>query len=146
MQIHKLVGTLFAVAFASALQLVNPSTALSAQDLSGGGYSATLILPTAGAVLYPGQRVRVEWSATLPPTKAGMCEAELFLSLDGGRTFTYCITPQMDPNVRYFYWTVPNMPTKYAVLDIRFGCEHYYPECYAPQPASMFTIANALPQ
>jgi hypothetical protein len=146
MKIHKLVGTLFAVAFASALQLVNPSTALSAPGPSGGGYSATLISPTAGTVLYSGQSVRVEWSATLPQTDAGMCEAELFLSLDGGRTFTFCITPQMDPKARYFYWTVPNMPTKTAVLDIRFGCEHYYPECYAPQPASMFTIASALSQ
>jgi hypothetical protein len=145
MKIHKLVGTLFAVAFASALQLVNPSTALSA-DNWGGGYSATLISPAAGAVLYPGQIVRVEWTATQPKTGAGMCEEELWLSLDGGRTFTFCITPQMDPNARYFYWTVPNMLTKTAVLDIRFGCEHYYPECYAPQPRSMFTIANGSSQ
>src|ERR1041385_3275530 len=110
MKIHKLVGTLFAVAFAFALQLINPSTAVSSPEASG--YSATLISPTAGQVFYPGQRVRVEWTATLPKTEAQMCEAELWLSLDGGRTFTYCITPQMDPSVRYFYWQVPNMPTK----------------------------------
>jgi hypothetical protein len=143
MKIHKLIGTLLtAVAFASASQFINPSTALSVPEPWGGGYSATLISPTAGAVLYPGERVRVEWSATLPSTSANMCEAELWLSLDGGRTFSFCITPQMDPKVRYFYWTVPNMPTKTAVLDIRFGCEHYYPECYSPQPQSPFVISS----
>jgi hypothetical protein len=142
MKIHKLAGVLSAVAFASALQLVNPSTTLSAPDPSGGGYSATLISPMATAVLFPGQRVRVEWTATFPPTNAGMCEAELWLSLDGGRTFPFCITPQMDPKVRYFYWTVPNMPTRTAVLDIRFGCEHYYPECYSPQVQSPFVISS----
>ena len=57
---------------------------------------------------------------------------EIFLSLDGGRSFTYCITPQLPPTVRFFNWTVPNMPTNQAVLDIRFGCEWYYPENYSP--------------
>jgi hypothetical protein len=70
---------------------------------------------------------------------------EIFLSLDGGSTFTYCITPQLPPTARFFNWTVPNMPTNAAVLDIRFGCEWYYPENYSPQPASMFIIANVNP-
>ena len=50
------------------------------------------------------------------------------------------ITPVMDPKAQYFYWTVPNLPTNTAVLDIRFGCEGWDPENYAPQPASMFTM------
>jgi hypothetical protein len=29
------------------------------------------------------------------------------------------------------------------VLDIRFGCEVFYPETFAPQPASTFVIARA---
>ena len=37
------------------------------------------------------------------------------------------------------------MPTNAAVLDIRFGCEQWYPESYAPQPASTFVIAKAVP-
>ena len=49
----------------------------------------------------------------------------------------------MDPKAQYFYWTVPNLPTNTAVLDIRFGCEGWYPENYAPQPALMFTIATS---
>jgi hypothetical protein len=66
---------------------------------------------------------------------------EVWLSLDGGRTFTAEISPWMDPKAQYFYWTVPNWPTNAAVLDVRFGCEALYPESYAPQPASTFVIA-----
>jgi hypothetical protein len=44
-----------------------------------------------------------------------------------------------------YLWTVPNLPTNAAVMDIRFGCEGWYPESYAPQPASTFVIAKAVP-
>jgi hypothetical protein len=108
---------------------------------ASGGYSAQLISPRAQQVLYPGQKVRVEWRSVLPPINLGACEAEVWLSLDGGRTFPMLISPWMDPKAQYFYWTVPNTPTNAAVLDIRFGCEPGYPESYAPQPASTFVIA-----
>ena len=130
-----IVGS-FAVAFSMASQFVNTSNAAN-------GYSARLISPTAGQVLYTGQKVRVEWRSILPPINLGACEMEVWLSLDGGRTFTVLISPWMDPKAQYFYWTVPNIPTRQAVLDIRFGCEPGYPESYAPQPASMFTIAES---
>jgi hypothetical protein len=70
---------------------------------------------------------------------------EIFLSLDGGRTFPAVITPLLDPRAKFFYWIVPNLPTNAAVLDIRFGCEGWYPESYAPQPASTFVIAATAP-
>jgi len=139
MKIHKLVSVLFAVAFSFAPQFVNTSVAAS------GTYSVQLISPTAGQVLYPGQIVRVEWKSVFPPVNMGACESEVWLSLDGGKTFTMWISPWMDPKAQYFYWTVPNTPTHQAVIDVRFGCEQFYPESYAPQPASMFTIAGALP-
>ena len=66
---------------------------------------------------------------------------EVWLSLDGGRTFTMCITPILHPKTTYFDWTVPNTPTNAAVLDVRFGCDGWYPESYSPQPASTFVIA-----
>ena len=116
------------------------------EAVADNGYSARLISPTAGQVLYPGQKVRVEWEATLPNTKAVGCETEVVLSLDGGTTFNTWISPQLDPKARYFYWTVPNTPTNAAVLDIRFGCEWYYPESYSPQPASTFVIAKSAGQ
>ena len=115
---------------------------LLTEAIADNGYSARLISPTAGQVLYPGQQVRVEWEATLPSTtrKLAGCEMELVLSLDGGTTFNTYITPPLDPKARYFYWTVPNTPTNAAMLDIRFGCEVFYPESRSPQTASPFVI------
>jgi hypothetical protein len=141
MKTHKFLSTLLVVAFALAPQLLNISHGAFA---ASGGYSATLISPAVGQVLYPGQRFRIQWDATFPDMKnLHLCEMEIWLSLDGGRTWATCITPALTPRNRYFDWTVPNMPTNAAVLDIRFGCEVYYPESYSPQPASTFVIANS---
>ncbi len=102
-----------------------------------------MISPTLGQVLYAGQQVRVEWKSMLPKVRyVAWCEMEVWLSLDGGRTFPMCITPILDPKATQFDWTVPNMPTNAAVLDIRFGCDGWYPESYSPQPASTFVIAQ----
>jgi hypothetical protein len=138
MNSRRFVFIVIAVALSVAPLLVNTSKAT-------GGYSAQLISPIAGQVVYPGQKVRVEWRSILPPINLGACEMEVWLSLDGGRTFTSWISPWMDPKAQYFYWTVPNTPTNQAVLDIRFGCEPGYPESYAPQPASTFVISNVAP-
>jgi hypothetical protein len=138
MNTRGLLVTIFAVALTVAPQFVTTSNA-------AGTYSATLISPRVGQVLYPGQKVRVEWKSVLPNIELGACEMEVWLSLDGGRTFTMWISPWMDPKAQYFYWTVPNTPTNAAVLDIRFGCEPGYPESYAPQPASTFVIARSVP-
>jgi hypothetical protein len=107
-------------------------------------YNPVLISPTAGQVLYPGQTVRVEWQNSIPHMGdyPAYCEIELWLSLDGGRTYTMRITPSMDPNTRFFYWIVPNTPTNSALLDIRFGCEPFYPETYHQQTSSPFVIAS----
>jgi hypothetical protein len=111
-----------------------------AKSNAQGNYRVKLISPVAGQVLYGGQQIMVEWRHTLPHTR-GACESEAWLSLDGGRTFSMWIT-WLDPRSTSFLWTVPNTPTNSAVLDIRFGCDLHYPETYAPQPASMFTIAK----
>jgi hypothetical protein len=126
----------FALALTLGAQFVNTSKAE--------GYSALQISPTAGQVVRPGQVVKVQWTSVLP-VMSESCEAEVWLSLDGGRTFQTWISPWMDPKAQYFYWTVPNLPTHQAVLDIRFGCDPLYPESYAPQPESMFVIAKPGP-
>ena len=136
-------GLISATLFLVALGLITEAVADNVID---NRYTARLISPTAGQVLYPGQRVKVEWDATLPKTRATGCEMEVVLSLDGGRTFNSYITPPLDPKVRYFYWTVPNTPTNAAVLDIRFGCEVFYPESRSPQPASTFMIMQTAGQ
>src|SRR4051812_11269730 len=109
------------------------------------GYSVRLISPTTGQVLRPGQVVRVQWKSVLPDMDLESCESEVWLSLDGGSTFSYRVSPVLDPKAQYVYWTVPNMPTNEAVVDIRFGCEYPrpYPETLGPQPQSMFEIAKA---
>ena len=134
MKTPRLIILLSLVAFAVA------PAKLNAQESNG--YSASLISPTLGQVLYPGEQFRIEWTASLPKTNARRCEMELRLSLDGGRTFSTWITTEMPPNTRSFEWTVPNTPTNAAVLDINFGCEFYYPESFSPQPASTFVIAK----
>ena len=138
MKIGGLVLIMVAVALGFVPQFVDTSSAQTARR----AYSAKLISPAAGQVLRPGETVRVEWKSRLPNIYLGACEMEVWLSLDGGRTFTTWISPWLDPKTQYFYWTVPNWPTEEAVLDIRFGCEPGYPESYAPQPASTFVIAQ----
>jgi hypothetical protein len=135
MKTRGFIVTMLAVALAFGLS----KTLIAAP----GVYSARLISPAAGQVLYPGQKVKVEWRSVLPNIDLGACEMEVFLSLDGGRTFTMWISPWLDPKAESFDWIVPNTPTNAAVIDIRFGCEPGYPESYAPQPASTFVIAKS---
>jgi hypothetical protein len=120
--------------------IVGVSTNLLADSST---YVAKLISPRLGQVVHPGQHVTVQWQSMLPKTQAGGCEMELFLSLDGGRTFPTCITPHINAHSTSFDWTVPNLPSNAAVLDIRFGCEWYYPETASPQPQSTFVIAKS---
>jgi hypothetical protein len=135
MKTPALIVTLFLMAFAFA------PAKLSAQ--SQNGYSAKLISPKLGQVLYAGEQFRIEWTATLPNNKnLHLCEMEIRLSLDGGRTFSTWITTQLPTNTTHFDWTVPNTPTNAAVLSVNFGCELYYPETFSPQPASTFVIRN----
>ena len=138
MNTRGLLVAIFAVALGVAPQLVSTSSA-------AGTYSATLLSPRVGQVVYPGQKIMIEWKSTLPNMDLTGCEREVWLSLDGGRTFSSCITPILPPKTDSYLWTVPNLPTNAAVLDIRFGCEGWYPECYAPQPMSTFVIAKPVP-
>jgi hypothetical protein len=137
MKIRELVVIMLAVALSFAPQFVNTS------DAATGAYASKLISPTAGQVLYPGQKVKVEWNSVFPDVDLNYCEMEVFLSLDGGSTFNMCISVSFDPETKFFYWTVPNTPTNAAVLDIRFGCEMIWPESYSPQKASPFVIAKS---
>ncbi len=91
----------------------------------------------------PGQVVRVEWTADFPDVDLTMCETEILLSIDGGRTIYALLTEQRNPNVQYFNWTVPNVSTNTAVLDIRFGCLNLYAETSSLQVQSAFVISPA---
>ena len=136
MKTKRLILILLALTFAFA-----PQSLTTADAARKRGYSAKLVSPKAGDVLFPGQVVRVEWTAVYPDVDLTMCEMELLLSIDGGRTFTY-ITESRDPTVHYFNWTVPKTPTRTAVLDIRFGCLSIYAETSSPQIQSTFVIGS----
>lgn len=105
-----------------------------------GDYTAQLISPRPGEVLRPGQVVTVSWSSTFPNVDVSMCETELLLSLDGGRTYSY-ITSQRNPKIKFFNWTVPDVAERVpAILDIRFGCLGIYAETSSFQIESTFWI------
>jgi hypothetical protein len=140
MKTQRLVLALFALTVALAPQSSKTAFAQPRQ----GAYRATLISPRAGEVLVPGQVVRVAWTADFPDVDLTMCETEVLLSLDGGRTTYMLLTEQRNPKVQYFDWTVPNAPTKTAVLNIRFGCLNIYPETPSVQIQSAFVIGPAV--
>ena len=140
MKAPRLILALLALTFTLAPQ--SPRTAFAQGTTDN--YRATLISPRAGQVLSPGQVVRIEWTANFPNVDLTMCETEILLSLDGGKTIYMFITSQRNPKVQHFDWTVPNTPTKAAVLDIRFGCLNIYPETSSLQVQSAFVISPSL--
>ena len=141
MKTQRLILALLALTFALASQL--PGTASAQADKKK--YGAKLISPRAGQVVTPGQVVRIEWTADFPDVDLTMCETEILLSLDGGRTIYMMLTEQRNPTVHYFDWTVPSTPpTNAAVLDIRFGCLNLYPETRSVQIRSAFVIGPAV--
>jgi hypothetical protein len=137
MKTPRLVLALLGLAIVLASQ--SPGTAFAHRG--NDNYRATLISPRAGQVLTPGQVVRVEWTADFPDVDLTMCETEVLLSLDGGKTIYLLLTEQRNPKIHYFDWTVPNTPTNAAVLDIRFGCLNIYPETSSLQVQTAFVIS-----
>ncbi|MEW6737949.1 MAG: hypothetical protein AB1489_42120 [Acidobacteriota bacterium] len=102
-----------------------------------------LLSPKPGDNFTPGQKVKITWQVEiLGELDLNWCEQEIFLSLDGGKTMKYRITPELSPRVREYEWTVPNLPTDRAVIDIRFGSEFSKSrfEKSKPQKKSMFRI------
>ena len=136
MKLHRFIPALLALTFVLAPQ--SPKTAFARTKPK---YSASLISPRRGDVLVPGQVVRVQWTADFPDVDVTMCETEVLLSLDGGKTIYMLLTEQRNPKIQYFDWTVPNTPTNAAVLDIRFGCLNIYPETSSLQVQSAFVIS-----
>jgi hypothetical protein len=137
MKTPQFVLALLALTIVLALQSPGTAFAQGARD----NYRAKLISPRAGQVLTPGQVVRVQWTADFPDVDLSMCETEVLLSLDGGKTIYLLLTEQRNPKIQYFDWTVPSTPTNAAVLDIRFGCLNLYPETSSLQVRSAFVIS-----
>ena len=139
MKLHRLFPVLLALTFVFTPELLKTTCAQTDKPR----YSARLLSPRPGDVLTPGQVVRVQWTANFPNVDLTMCETEVLLSLDGGKTIYMMLTEQRNPRIQYFDWTVPNAPTNAAVLDIRFGCLNIYPETRGLQLHSAFVIRSA---
>jgi hypothetical protein len=92
-----------------------------------GAAQAAMTSPGAGEGLAPGAVVEVRWASLCDVARGGekreIDEAEVVLSLDGGRTFPIRVTPELRPCTTRFLWTVPALPTVHARLALRAGSE-----------------------
>lgn len=71
--------------------------------------------------LIGGTMASVSWEGRTPPAHA--YEWEMFLSLDGGKTFPIRLTPHLALAVRSLRFRVPDLPTGEGRLLLRFGDE-----------------------
>jgi hypothetical protein len=69
-----------------------------------------------GCAVAPGQVVDLRWTDT-----DEVRELEILLSTDGGRTWSICISPELDPRTRHFLWRVPDAVRGPLSLRIRFN-------------------------
>ena|SRR5215831_16173545 len=74
-----------------------------------------LILPE-GSVVSAGQWIDLRWTSA-----ESITELEVLLSTDGGRTYSVCISPEMDPARRHFVWQVPADAGAEPRLRIRYN-------------------------
>ncbi|HXU46222.1 MAG TPA: hypothetical protein VN783_11905 [Thermoanaerobaculia bacterium] len=111
----------------------------------------TQVTPPAGSIVGAGEQIRISWNVQLDDDALITdCEQEIFLSLDGGVNNHLRLTPMMSPLVREFIWTVPAIPAKRAVLDLRFSCaeseELFTMTPWNPQTQFRFTIEAKAPR
>lgn len=69
-----------------------------------------------GRAVRPGQRIDLAWNST-----DSVSELEILLSVDGGRHFSACISPRLEPGRRHFLWRVPREMTGDLQLRIRYN-------------------------
>jgi hypothetical protein len=82
------------------------------------------IAPSDGAVLVGGQTAELRWSELAAFAQLEEIEEwEAFLSVDGGKSYPFRITPHLDHDVRALRWQVPPVATPDARLLFRFGNE-----------------------
>lgn len=94
-----------------------------------------LLAPIAGEVAVAGRSLRLEWrSGPDWDPGGGLHEWEAFLSLDGGATYLFRLTPHLDIEQRWAIVELPPIPSPRARLLIRVGDERREREAFAPVP------------
>jgi len=78
--------------------------------------------PSRGTTVTGGALVDARWIVDAEEA-AGADEAELVLSLDGGRTFPVRISAGLSPGETSYRWRVPALPTEDARLALRIGVD-----------------------
>lgn len=114
-------------AFAAALLVSAVLISVSGAGSAGGAAlqkikppTATMTSPRNGEVFLPGDQVTIAWDV-----KAGsvsFCEQELYLLVNGGKQWVR-LTRELGDDVRQFEWTVPDIPTENAMIEISLGCD-----------------------
>ena len=95
--------------------------ALVAFCTSARAASLRLIEPADGAMLRGGSTAVLHWSAADLPKEAE--EWEAFLSVDGGRYYSFRVTPHLDIELQRFSFEVPNVDAGDARILLRVGDE-----------------------
>ena len=134
MKTPRFILALLALTVALAPQA--PNTAFSQPYKPG--YRAKLISPRPGQVLSPWTNCEGCMDRGISRCGPTMCETEVLLSLDGGKTIYMRLAESRNPKVQYFDWVVPNAPTNAAVLNIRFGCLNILPRNAKPADSIRF--------
>ena len=66
--------------------------------------------------VHAGEHLSLHWEGA----SDDIDELEILLSVDGGRTYTECISPSLDPRTGKYEWTVPRLGGAVAFLRVRF--------------------------
>src|ERR1044072_854343 len=74
-----------------------------------------LIIP-GGHIVRAGQLIDLRWSPA-----DSVSELEILVSLDGGRHYSVCISPRLDPRRCDFVWRVPRVGKAALRMRIRFN-------------------------
>lgn len=82
---------------------------------TGGESEPRLIVP-GGHAVRTGQLVDLRWSPA-----DSVRELEILLSVDGGRHYSICVSPPLDPSRCGFVWRVPDLETGTVRMRIRFN-------------------------
>jgi hypothetical protein len=100
-------------------------------------------MPRRGSTLTAGSIVEVRWRAAGPDVRGDADEAELLLSLDGGRTFSVRVSSELPPGAASYRWRVPALAASSARLALRVGAGHERGRERIVLASGEFTIASS---
>jgi hypothetical protein len=118
-----------------AAALASPLWAIEPDDFAS---------PRRGSTLTAGSMVEVRWRCAGADVAGDADEAELMLSLDGGRTFSVRVSSELPPGAASYRWRVPALPASSARLVLRVGAGHERGREKIVLASGDFTIASSL--